>query len=153
MPGWMKHKLESRLPQEISVTSDVQMTPPLWQKAKQCCLIWRSVKQWLYEPFCNKTSLIQSNVGASFLLLVSAKSICRWIYQPLNLTVKYISFLEDECVFLLILLWLRIGGGDREKKKKKSFDLLISVNNLTHIFKAYSRTKVSQCLLAFSSIL
>ena len=27
MPGWMKHKLESRLPGEISITSDVQMTP------------------------------------------------------------------------------------------------------------------------------
>ena len=32
MLGWMKHKLESRLPGEISVTSDIQMTPPLWQK-------------------------------------------------------------------------------------------------------------------------
>ena len=29
MPGWMKHKMESRLPGEISVTSDMQMTPPL----------------------------------------------------------------------------------------------------------------------------
>ena len=35
MPGWMKHKLESRLPGEISITSDRQMTPPLWQKAKK----------------------------------------------------------------------------------------------------------------------
>ena len=32
---WMKHKLESRLPGEISVTSDMQMTPPLWQKANR----------------------------------------------------------------------------------------------------------------------
>ena len=32
MPGWMKHKLESRLPGEISITSDMQMTPPLWKK-------------------------------------------------------------------------------------------------------------------------
>ena len=31
---WMKHKLESRLPGEISITSDMQMTPPLWQKVK-----------------------------------------------------------------------------------------------------------------------
>ena len=30
MLGWMKHKLEWRLPGEISITSDVQMTPPLW---------------------------------------------------------------------------------------------------------------------------
>ena len=35
MPGWMKHKLESRLPGEISITSDMQMTPPLWQKVKK----------------------------------------------------------------------------------------------------------------------
>ena len=35
MLGWMKHKLESRLPGEISITSDVQMTPLLWQKAKK----------------------------------------------------------------------------------------------------------------------
>ena len=33
MPDWMKHKLESRLPGEISVT-DMQMTPPFWQKAR-----------------------------------------------------------------------------------------------------------------------
>ena len=35
MPSWMKHKLESRLQGEISITSDMQMTPPLWQKAKK----------------------------------------------------------------------------------------------------------------------
>ena len=35
MLGWKKHKLETRLPGEISVTSDMQMTPPLWQKAKR----------------------------------------------------------------------------------------------------------------------
>ena len=33
--GWMKHKLKSRLLGEISVTSDMQMTPPLWQKVKR----------------------------------------------------------------------------------------------------------------------
>ena len=35
MPGWMKHKLESGLPREITITSDIQMIPPLWQKAKR----------------------------------------------------------------------------------------------------------------------
>ena len=34
MPGWMKHKLVSRLLGEISITSNMQMTPPLWQKMK-----------------------------------------------------------------------------------------------------------------------
>ena len=32
---WKKHNLESRLPGEISITSDMQMTPPLWQKVKR----------------------------------------------------------------------------------------------------------------------
>ena len=32
---WKKHKLESRLPGEKSITSDMQMTPPLWQKVKR----------------------------------------------------------------------------------------------------------------------
>ena len=35
MPGWMKHKLESRLLRELSVTSDIHMTPPSWQKVKR----------------------------------------------------------------------------------------------------------------------
>ena len=35
MPGWMKHKVESKLPGKISITSDTQMTPPLGQKANR----------------------------------------------------------------------------------------------------------------------
>ena len=35
MLGWMKHKLESRLLGEISITFDMQMTPPLEQKVKK----------------------------------------------------------------------------------------------------------------------
>ena len=40
MPGWMKHKLGSRWPGEVSVTSDMQMTPPLWQKAENWRASW-----------------------------------------------------------------------------------------------------------------
>ena len=35
MWGWMKGKLESKLQEEISITSDIQMTPSLWQEAKK----------------------------------------------------------------------------------------------------------------------
>ena len=35
MLGWMKHKLESRLLGEISITSYIHITPSLWQKAKK----------------------------------------------------------------------------------------------------------------------
>ena len=40
IPGWMKHKLESRLPGEIPILSDMQMTLPLWQKAKNWRAFW-----------------------------------------------------------------------------------------------------------------
>ena len=35
MLGWIKHKLGLRFAGEISITSDMQMTPPLWQKVKR----------------------------------------------------------------------------------------------------------------------
>ena len=35
MQGWMKHKLELRMPGEISITSDMRKTPSLWQKAER----------------------------------------------------------------------------------------------------------------------
>ena len=45
MSGWKKHKLESRLPGEISITSDMQMTPPLWQKAEELKSLLMKVKE------------------------------------------------------------------------------------------------------------
>ena len=47
MLGWMKHKLESRLQGEISITSDMQMTSPLWQKHLVPSLHGKQMgKQW-----------------------------------------------------------------------------------------------------------
>ena len=40
MPGWMKHKLDSRLLGEISIASDMQMTAPLWQKSKRSQIVF-----------------------------------------------------------------------------------------------------------------
>ena len=45
MSGWMKHKLESRLPGEISITSDMHMTPPLWQKSEELKSLLMKVKE------------------------------------------------------------------------------------------------------------
>ena len=45
MLGWKKHKLESRLPGEISITSAMQMTPPLWQKVKRNFRLLTKVKE------------------------------------------------------------------------------------------------------------
>ena len=62
MLDWMKPKLESRLPGEISITSDTQMTPPLWQKVKKSLLMKvkeESEKVGLKLSF-QKTKLIAS---------------------------------------------------------------------------------------------
>ena len=45
MPDWMTHKLESRLPGGISITSDMQMTGPLWQKVKKNLRLLMKVKE------------------------------------------------------------------------------------------------------------
>ena len=63
MPGWMKHKLESRLPGEISITSDMQMTPPYGRK-------WR-IKEPLDESgrgkwkSCLKLNIQKTKIMAS----------------------------------------------------------------------------------------
>ena len=64
MLSWMKHKLESRLLGEISITSAMQMTPPLWQKVKRN---WRAFdesekgewKSWLKTQH-SKTKIMAS---------------------------------------------------------------------------------------------
>ena len=70
VPGWMKLKLESRLLGEISITSDTQMTPPLWWR-------WRGTKEppdesergewqsWL-KPNIQKTKIIASGPKTSW---------------------------------------------------------------------------------------
>ena len=45
MPGLMKHELESRLPRAISITSDVQITSPSWQKAEELKSLLMKVKE------------------------------------------------------------------------------------------------------------
>ena len=45
IPGWMKHKLESRLLRETSITSDMQMIPPLWQKEEELKSLLIKVKE------------------------------------------------------------------------------------------------------------
>ena len=45
MPGWMKHKLESGLPGEISITSDMQMTRPFLAESEELKSLLMKVKE------------------------------------------------------------------------------------------------------------
>ena len=64
MPGWIKHKLESRLPGEISITSDTQVTPLLGQKAKRNKRASRKAREESEKPGLNlniqKTKIMAS---------------------------------------------------------------------------------------------
>ena len=51
----MKHKLKSRLLGEISVTSDMQMTPSLWQEQEELKSLLMKVKE--SEKACLKLNI------------------------------------------------------------------------------------------------
>ena len=65
MPGWMKQKLESRWPRKISIISDIQVTPPLWKKAKRSGLPF-STPGDLLNPETEPTSLVSPILAASW---------------------------------------------------------------------------------------
>ena len=70
MPSWMKHKLESRLQGEISTTSDMQMTPPLWQRVRNLRASWwkwkRRVKKIDLKLNSQKTQIMASGPVTSW---------------------------------------------------------------------------------------
>ena len=96
MPGWMKHKLESRLSGDISITSDTQMTPPLWQKAKKNLMkMTGEWKSWLKTQHSkNKDHGIWShhfmtnrwgnNGNSERFYFEGLQNHCRWWLQPWN---------------------------------------------------------------------
>ena len=65
MLGWNKHKLESRLPGEISITSDMQMTPPLWQKMKRNLKASWWKWKWRVEKVGLKLNIQKTKIMAS----------------------------------------------------------------------------------------
>ena len=64
MLDWMKHKLELRLLGEISITSNIQMTPPLWQKVKELKSLLMKVKE-KNEKVDLKLSIQKTKIEAS----------------------------------------------------------------------------------------
>ena len=67
MPGWMKHKLESRLPGEVSITSDMQMIPPLWQKVKRN---WRA-SWWKWKKEESEKAGLKLNIQKTKIMASS----------------------------------------------------------------------------------
>ena len=91
--GWMKHKLESRFPGEISITSDIEITPPLWQKAKRN---WRA-SWWKWKKSekaglkfnIQKTKIIASHPITSWQIDEEAMETVRdFILEGSKITVE-----------------------------------------------------------------
>ena len=95
MLDWRKHKLESRLPGEISITSDMQMTPSLWQKAKSLLIKEESEKVGL-KLNVQKTKIMAFSPITSWqidretmetvrnFIFGGLQNHCRWWLQPWN---------------------------------------------------------------------
>ena len=97
MPGWMKNKLESRFLGEILLTSDMQVTLPLWQKAKSLLIKVKeeSDKAGL-KLNIQKTKIMASSPITSWQvngetmetvtdsIFLGSKNHCRWWLQPWN---------------------------------------------------------------------
>ena len=97
MPGWMNHKLESRLPGEVSVTSDTQMTPHLkWRGTKEHLDEgkegeWKSWLKFNVQKMKIMTSgpitswqIERNNGNSDILYFLGLQNQCRWWLQPWN---------------------------------------------------------------------
>ena len=94
MPDWMKHKLESRLLGEISITSDTLITPPLWQSEEELKSLLMKVKEESQKVGLKlniqKTKIMASGPTTSWqihggnngnsgrLYLAGLQNHCRW---------------------------------------------------------------------------
>ena len=96
MLGWMMHKLESRLPGEISITSDMQIIPLLWQKVKKNSRAsWRKWKGWLKAQQSEKKIMASGPITSwkingetvetvADFIFRGLQNHCRWWLQPWN---------------------------------------------------------------------
>ena len=67
MPGWMQHKLESRLPGEISITSDMQVTPLMAESEEELKSLLMKVREESEKVFnIQKTKIIASSPNTSW---------------------------------------------------------------------------------------
>ena len=97
--GWKKHKLESRLPGEISITSDMQMTPLLWQSEEELKSLLMKVKEESEKVGLKlniqKTKIMASGPITSWEIdgetvetvddyFFGLQNHCRWSLQPWN---------------------------------------------------------------------
>ena len=90
MLGWKKHKLESRLLGEISITSDMQMTPPLSQKEELKSLLMKVKEE------SEKAGL---KLNAQKTVIMASGPITSWqiVGETVETVADYFSGLQNHC--------------------------------------------------------
>ena len=90
MPGWMKHKLESRLPEEISITSDMQITPPTAESEELKSLLMKVTEE--SEKVGLKLNIQKTKIMAS-------GTITSWEIdgETVETVADYFSGLQNHC--------------------------------------------------------
>ena len=117
--GWMKHKLESRLLGEISITSDIQMTPPLWQKLK-CFLV--KVKEVSFTSFLSQKVGLKINIQKT--KIVASGPITSWkIDREIMKTVRDFNFRGLQKSLQMLTEAMKL----KDTAWKKSYDHLDSI--------------------------
>ena len=95
MLGWMKHKLESRLPEEISITSDMQLTPETEEELKSLLMKVKKEREKAGLKLNIQKTMASSPITSweidgetvetvSDFILGGSKNHCRWWLQPWN---------------------------------------------------------------------
>ena len=119
MPGWIKHKVVSRLPGEISISSEMQITAPLWQKVKKNKSLLMKLKE-------------ESEKGGLKLNIQKTK-----IMSPIPITSWQTDGETMETVTDFIFLDSKItADGDCSHKIKRVAPLKKAMINLDSILKS-----------------
>ena len=119
MPVWMKHKLESRLPGEISIISDKQMIPPLGQKVKKKSLLVKVKEE-------------SENVGLK-LTIQKTKIMATGPITPWQINGETMETVRE---FILGLSKITADGDYSHEIKRCLFLGIKAMTNLDSIFKS-----------------
>ena len=92
MPGWIMPKLESRLPGEMSITSDMQTTPPLWRKR-------RGTKEPLDESERGESEKVGLKLNIQETKVMASDPITSWQVDGETMETKRLYFLglQNHC--------------------------------------------------------
>ena len=118
MLGWRKHELESRLPGEISITSDMQMTPPLWQKEELKRLLMK-VKE--------ESENVGLNLNIQKIKIMASGSITSWEIDG--------ETVETVADFIFLSSKITADGGCRHEIKRRLLLGRKVMTNLDSILK------------------